>query len=119
MQELIISNILAPVIVGFASAFVTWYFTRKKNNAEVETNEIENVEKAISIWRKMADDLNSKNDDLRDKLDEILEQNEDLKAQNSTLLETNKQLVKRMSNLEADHKKLLANYKQLKQQKEQ
>jgi len=38
-------NILTP----FASAGLTWFLARRKYRAESKANELENVEKAISI----------------------------------------------------------------------
>ena len=42
------------------AALVTWFFSRKKQKTEVESSEIDNVEKAITIWRQIASDLEGK-----------------------------------------------------------
>lgn len=49
--------IISAVSGGALAQFFTLIVQRKKTVAEVKTNELENVEKAIVIWRSMAEDL--------------------------------------------------------------
>jgi peptidoglycan hydrolase CwlO-like protein len=39
------------------SGLAGWLFGRKKQNVEVKSTELDNVEKAVAIWREMASDL--------------------------------------------------------------
>ena len=55
MDALILA--LSTGIGSFFSALVTWFFTRRKNNAEAKKSELDNVENAIAIWREMAQQL--------------------------------------------------------------
>jgi hypothetical protein len=38
-------------------ATVTWIFSRKKQKAETVQTELDNVQKAVEIWRQTAEDL--------------------------------------------------------------
>lgn len=66
------------------SSLVTWFFSRKKQQAETKASELDNVEKAVEIWRKMAEDLKGEileNKEENHKLREVVEK------QQSTLKE--------------------------------
>lgn len=56
-MEEIIQQLLVPILTTIAGAFSGWFFGRKKQQAEVVMNELEAVEKAVSIWRQIAQDL--------------------------------------------------------------
>lgn len=71
MNEIVIA--LAGGVGVFISSFVTWIFARRKNSAEArqaeaqaDITELDRVEQAIAIWRKMAEDLNAKVQNLSD-----------------------------------------------------
>jgi len=96
MIEQIFSYGIGPVIGGF----VGWFFTRKKQNQEVKSSELDNVEAAIKIWREMSESLKTEVQDLRRQLAEINGQNEEL--------------LKRLGAVEKDYSGLLKNYKALK-----
>lgn len=60
----ILLGILAAGGTGFVSALVAWIFARRKNTAEArqaeaqaDITELDRVEQAITIWRKIAEDL--------------------------------------------------------------
>lgn len=53
MWELFLNNIVVPA----SASVLAWFLARKKYQAEVATNEIQNVEQAISIWKQIAMDL--------------------------------------------------------------
>lgn len=44
---------------------ITWFFARRKNRAELAGTEIENLDKAVEIWRKLAADLKKEYSDLK------------------------------------------------------
>ena len=62
---LIITNILAPVVTGFAS----WLMAKKKYNSEVDNNVIENMKKSLEFYKQLSDDN-------RERLSRILDKNE-------------------------------------------
>jgi peptidoglycan hydrolase CwlO-like protein len=51
-----LTNTLSAAGAGLA----TWLFARRKNSAEAQQSELENVEKAVAIWRQIASDLEGK-----------------------------------------------------------
>lgn len=53
----IIQSLLIPILTTIAGAFSGWFFGRRKQQAEAVMNELETVEKAVSIWRQIAQDL--------------------------------------------------------------
>ncbi|GIZ15310.1 cell wall anchor protein [Capnocytophaga catalasegens] len=53
----LLKEILLPVITTFVGAFVGWLFGRPKEKAELQTNELDNVDKAVKIYREMIEDL--------------------------------------------------------------
>ena len=42
------------------SAFVGWLFGRPKQRLELQSSELDNVDKAVRIYREMIDDLGAK-----------------------------------------------------------
>jgi predicted nucleic acid-binding Zn-ribbon protein len=71
------------------SSLVTWLFSRKKQEAETKASELDNVEKAVEIWRKMAEDLKAEireNREENTKLRQQMEQQEvEIKSLRRTL----------------------------------
>lgn len=48
---------LSSIVTGFMTAFITWLFTRRKNQAEAQTNEIDNAKKNAEYYQLLLDDL--------------------------------------------------------------
>lgn len=81
-----ILEILLTFLTPIASAIVGWMLGKRKTNAEAIASEMENVEKALRIYREMVTDLGDKvtrleNEltNLRKQLYETLEENRRLK----------------------------------------
>lgn len=77
---------------AFISALVTWLFARRKNNAEADKSELDVVDKAIEIWRTLAQDLNKElvtlrqsNADLATQVNSLTNKVEELTAENAKL----------------------------------
>lgn len=71
---LIITNILAPVITGFA----TWLMAKRKYNSEVDNTVIENMKNSLEFYKQLSDDN-------RERLSRVLEKNEQLEREVSDL----------------------------------
>lgn len=71
---LIITNILAPVITGFA----TWLMAKKKYNSEVDNTVIGNMKESLDFYKQLSDDN-------RQRLSEVLKKNEQLEKEISDL----------------------------------
>ena len=96
-------NILLTIIPSILSGILAYIFTRKKYiadvkkaNAEVEANEIENVDKVAKIWRQLSEDITARltgdieqlrqeNKHIRDRLTLITRENNALSAQMASL----------------------------------
>jgi len=62
------------VIAGALSSFVTYIIARRKTVAEAQGSEIDNVQKAIAVWRELAENLEAK-------VDKLINENALLKAE--------------------------------------
>lgn len=71
---LIITNILAPVITGFA----TWLMAKKKYNSEVDNTVIGNMKESLEFYKQLSDDN-------RQRLTEVLKKNDQLEKELSDL----------------------------------
>lgn len=71
---LIITNILAPIITGFAS----WLMAKKKYYSEVDSTVIANMKESLEFYKQLSDDN-------RERLKEVLDKNELLEKEISEL----------------------------------
>lgn len=72
----IIGGIITTILSGFSS----WFFTKKKYNAEVDNNLINNMQDSLEFYKALADDNKAR-------LDEVLSENADLRKEVSDLRE--------------------------------
>ena len=82
---LIITNILAPIITGFAS----WLMAKKKYYSEVDSKVIENMKESLDFYKQLSDDN-------RERLSEVLEKNDRLEKE---LSELKTQMIKLATNI--------------------
>ena len=71
---LIITNVLAPIITGFAS----WLMAKKKYNSEVDNTVIGNMRESLEFYKQLSDDN-------RERLKEVLRKNAFLEKEISDL----------------------------------
>lgn len=72
--------IIGGIITTFLSGFSSWFFTKKKYNAEVDNNLINNMQDSLEFYKTLADDNKAR-------LDEVLNENADLRKEVSDLRE--------------------------------
>ena len=77
-MEIIVTSVIG-VICTALSSLVTWLFTRRKYNTEVEHNSIENMEGSLEFYEK----LSASNNKI---LAEVLKKSEELAKSNVELL---------------------------------
>ena len=106
------------IVTTITSGYVSWFFTRKKYNSEVDSNLISNMKSSLDFYEKLSSDN-------RDRLDEVLQRNSELEKRDERLEEEVRQLRKQVFeiiakiclNLECSVRvrspKLFANDKQL------
>lgn len=56
---------LIPSILASSGVYI---FMRRKNRADAQKSELDNVDKAVSIWRNLATDLEKKIEELEEKI---------------------------------------------------
>ena len=71
---LIITNILAPIITGFAS----WLMAKKKYYSEVDSTVIANMKESLEFYKQLSDDN-------KERLKEVLGKNDQLEKEVSEL----------------------------------
>ena len=71
---LIITNILAPIITGFAS----WLMAKKKYYSEVDSTVIANMKESLEFYKQLSDDTMERLDDALSRLNNALKRNDEL-----------------------------------------
>lgn len=72
-------------LASAGASFVTWVFARRKQKAEAEGSELDNVEKAVAIWRQTAEDLHKEINELRQQIADLKSQVNNLQTENYKL----------------------------------
>ena len=72
--------IIGGIITTFLSGFSSWFFTKKKYNAEVDNNLINNMQESLEFYKALADDN-------KRRLEEVLLENSDLRKEVADLRE--------------------------------
>ena len=71
-------DVIITGLIGFISTiisgWVTWFFTRKKYNAEVDQTLVQNMKESLDFYKKLSDDN-------RDRLQEVLKRNDELEQE--------------------------------------
>lgn len=82
MKDLL--SYLIPVVLYILG----WASGRRKSKAETELVEMQATEKAVAIWRQLAQDLKTEVKELRTLVDELKEENEKLQEEINQLKTT-------------------------------
>lgn len=96
--------IVGPVVASFA----TWFFTRRKLNAEADGKELSNSAKICEMWRNLSEGMEKR---FKEEIDDLKKQNCTLEVQVKAVVAENEMLRLRMHELESENLKLI---KQLK-----
>lgn len=84
-SEVIVTAILG-IITSFVSAWVSWFFTRKKYSAEVDENIIHNMNESLEFYKKLSDDNRSRLDLMIKRNESLEEELKELRKQVNTLM---------------------------------
>lgn len=93
-MEQLIESLLIPVLTTLAGGFSGWFFARRKQTAEAVSSELESVEKAVTIWREIAQDLKKELADQGLQLQKLQDEVATLRRDNARLLSELKQIKK-------------------------
>jgi peptidoglycan hydrolase CwlO-like protein len=50
-------GIIITAMGGIITAIITYYLGKKKQTVEIQNTELDNVDKAVKIWRQLAQDM--------------------------------------------------------------
>lgn len=105
MDALQLISILLNAVFGggMLIQFITMRSIKAKAKAEAESNELENVEKAIEIWRNMANELNRELKEQRQKNSQLVETVEKLRKDVVKLTTASNKLLKLVENITPDN----------------
>lgn len=62
------------IVTMIISSWLTWFFTRKKYNSEVDNNLIQNMKASLDFYRQLSDDN-------KERLEEVLKRNDKLEEE--------------------------------------
>ncbi len=80
-----VTTAIISIITAFASAFTTYFFTRKKYNSEVDNNNIQNMTESLEFYTTLSNDNT-------ERLKKTLEDYEKLSKQCEQILKENNNL---------------------------
>lgn len=98
----LLSTLLVSIITAIAGAGSGWFFARRKQTAEAVQSELVAVEKAVGIWRTIAQDLKTEMESQSREISKLREEISTLRKDNARLLSELK-IIKKNQN-EADKK---------------
>jgi predicted RNase H-like nuclease (RuvC/YqgF family) len=75
------TEILLITVPSAITSIVAWFLARGKYQTEVQGSELDNVEKAIEIWRRMAEELKNEVVMLRREASELRQKVESLETE--------------------------------------
>lgn len=78
--QVIITGVVG-LITTVTSGWVSWLFAKKKYNAEVDTDLIENMQKSLDFYMKLSDDNKARLDEALKRNDVLEEEIRDLRKQ--------------------------------------
>jgi TolA-binding protein len=99
---------IAVLIGAGATSITTWYFARRKNNALAESSELDNIDKAIKIWRELSQSMETR---FKAEIEELRKENCDLQTKVSEMIKKNEEMKTRVKALENENKKLIGQLK--------
>jgi len=85
MNDLFDKDLILPSLFSAIAGIFGWLVGKRKENVEVQGNEITNVQEAIKIWREMATDMKAEVADLKEKVETLTTEIHTLRAENVEL----------------------------------
>lgn len=82
---IVITGIIG-IITSVASAWTSWFFTRKKYNSEVDQNIIHNMKDSLEFYKQLSDDNKERLDNMIKRNDELEDEIKDLRKQVTALM---------------------------------
>lgn len=89
-------TIIAILGSNALTSYMTFLFTKKKYLTEVSSSELDNVEKAIAIYKGMVEDLGMRIDIMSKNFEELRKENEHLVLENRVMKRKLSQMAKQI-----------------------
>lgn len=70
-----------PYAAGILASVSAWWIGRRKVKAEAKTSELDTVEKAITIWRQLAEEMRTQVGKLQMQVEKLTQENVTLKSE--------------------------------------
>lgn len=83
--QVIVTGVVG-LITTITSGWVSWLFAKKKYNAEVDSNLIENMQKSLDFYMKLSDDNKARLDEALKRNDALEDEVRELRKQVSELM---------------------------------
>lgn len=74
------------IVTSFTSAWVSWFFTRKKYSAEVDETVIHNMRESLEFYKSLSNDNKDRLDSMIKRNEELEEEMKDLRRQINVLM---------------------------------
>jgi len=111
-----VSTIVASLLGGgFVGGLLTWKAQKKKADAEAkgadasaESTELDNVEKAIKIWRDIAESLKNQRDDALINYEVLVKEVSGLKKSIRCLTATNQKILRLLASISHENFEIVA-----------
>lgn len=109
------SNEIIVGIIGLVSTVVTWFLTRKKYYADIETvkinndlNAIDSMNKSLAFYKDVVEDNKKRLDESQEQINQLLKENYQLKQDLQTL-KIQVQFLMKYNCMRGDCKKRITN----------
>ena len=88
---------ILTILISASTAFLGWFFTKRKYNAEAVGTEIDNDTKVINLWKEWAENLKNdfdiKCNKMSNEIEKLSERIQELETENKKHLQTIKDLI--------------------------
>lgn len=93
-------TVLSHAITVFISAFIGWLFSRRKQKADAEKAELENVSAVMTMWRTTAEELYKQVAHLTNRCEQLTSRCEELTNELEGMRRENNKLRSELKRLE-------------------
>lgn len=82
----IIVTALVGIVTNGATSWITWFLTKKKYNAEVDSALLDNMKESLNFYKELSEDTKRRLEDVLDRNKHLEKEVSDLRRQVTTLL---------------------------------
>jgi len=79
------NDTLLAGLLGSGTTLLAWLLGKRQSNAQAANTELDATEKAVAIWRSLAQDLKKEVDDFRELVLQLRKEVDDLRSENTKL----------------------------------